>query len=690
MNTKLISRKALLLLTLFAVKLSFAQRSLKFENGGGPTGSGPSTNDQTITFYNGNAGVYNPTTKVTYKLSNQQYTTVEGASLPGLVFGTTVNGATNGNAPVANALYPLMNSISNSQNMHYATGGATPAIDITNDYGVELMTIADALINSNGSNKIATNTKDIYYGDLTLTFSRPVNNPVIHFTGMGGFFQLNSNSGTLGFAAGFELTDPYTISRLAGNNFFRVTGKKIDNSAGTYNSTTGNTAPAASSGSIRVNGNNITTLTFKVYLSGDGQGTVWSSTSKFNGDALLVGVSLTTYDISGNVFNDANGMSDNTVNGPGTNAGGLNAVLIDPATGNVLAVAPVNANGSYSFTNVLSAGYAIAITKDPVTAGDRFAGVVLPEGWTATGENLGTDAGNDGNADGILTNVQLNSNVTNANFGIEQMPVSDNKEQTISTPSGGTIPQGTLTTAVSGHDAEDGALGNANPIVITELPTNGTLYYNNSPVTAGQTIDQFDPSLLSFTNLQGGTTETAFKYSFVDAAGKQSSTPGIYTVKWDTALPVMFGPVTAYWLNGQLIVNWSTLMEQQNDHFEIEGSIDGVHFTSLGSVASKAPNGNSTAELQYNFSRSMAGAASMAGITFLLAGLLFLPQYRRNRFVGAATLLLITGTVITSCSKNTKSIADRNSALYIRVVQVDKDGATNASKTIKVTGISGN
>lgn len=684
MNTKLILPKIAFLLLLFAVQPSFAQRSLKFENGGGPSGKGPTTDDQAITFYNGNAGVYSPTTKVTYRLSNQQYTTVEGANIPGMVFGTTVNGAGNGNAPVANALYPLMNSISNSQSTHYSIGGATPAIDITNDYSVEIMTVSDALINNNGTNKTATNTKDIYFGDLTLTFDRPVNNPIIHFTGMGGFFQLNGNSGTLGFAASFELTDTYTVSRLAGNNFFRVNGKKIDNSANTYNSTTSNTAPAASSGSIQVNGNNITTLTFKVYINGDGQGTAWSSTSKFNGDAILVSVSLTTYNISGNVFNDANGMNDNTVNGTGTNAEGMNAVLIDPVTGKIVAVVPVNADGTYSFTNVLGADYSIAVTKDAVTAGDPFPGVVLPEGWAATGENLGTGAGSDGTPDGILTSVHLDKNLTNANFGIEQMPASDNKEQTIPTPTTGTIPQGTITTPVSGNDAEDGTLGNANTIVITQLPTNGTLYYNNAPVTAGQSITQFDPALLSFTDLQGGTSETSFKYSFVDAAGKQSATPGTYTVKWSGVLPVVFGPVTAHWSNGQLIINWSTLMEQQNDHFEIEGSKDGMHFTRLGSVISKAANGNSTTELHYSFSRSLEGMASLAGITFLIAGFLFPPGSRRNPFIKAA-LFLTAAVVIASCSKNDKPLSEQDRALYIRVIQIDKDGARNTSKTVKVT-----
>ena len=35
-----------------------------------------------------------------------------------------------------------------------------------------------------------------------------------------------------------------------------------------------------------------------------------------------------SYEITGNVFDDGNGLLDNTVNGPGTNAGGINASTV--------------------------------------------------------------------------------------------------------------------------------------------------------------------------------------------------------------------------------------------------------------------------------------------------------------------------------------------------------------------------
>jgi|GEM_PF-2574971 len=181
------------LLLILSVNIIFAQKTLKFENGGGPGGNGPTTTNKVVTFYNGDAGVYSPQTTVTYSISNQQYTSIEGSSTtPGLVFGGNNNNS--GNAPTGIAHYMLMSGLGGSANTHYATNGATPAIAIANDYGIEIAGYSDALINANGSNKMATNTKNIYFADLTLTFNRAVNNPVIHLTGLGGF------SGSQGFS----------------------------------------------------------------------------------------------------------------------------------------------------------------------------------------------------------------------------------------------------------------------------------------------------------------------------------------------------------------------------------------------------------------------------------------------------------------------------------------------------------
>jgi hypothetical protein len=61
--------------------------------------------------------------------------------------------------------------------------------------------------------------------------------------------------------------------------------------------------------------------------------------------------------ISGTVYNDVNGMTDNTVNGTGVSSALLNVVLVNSGTNTVTAAMSVGAAGAYSFTGVSSAGF---------------------------------------------------------------------------------------------------------------------------------------------------------------------------------------------------------------------------------------------------------------------------------------------------------------------------------------------
>ncbi|MBO9592238.1 MAG: hypothetical protein J7599_04960 [Niabella sp.] len=685
MNKTPLVKPFLFAFTLLMFSWSFAQKSLKFENGGGPSGNGPTTTDKVVTFYNGDAGVYSPTTTVTYKLSNQQYPSIEGsATTPGLVFGGNISN--NNSTPGGIAHYNLMNSLGGSANSQYATNGATPAINIANDYAIEMAGFTDALINSNGSNKVATNTKGVYFADLTLTFNRPVTNPVIHLTGLGGTAAA-ANGNTQGIAMRLQLTNTgYTVSKLAGNFALSVSGTTIYNSSANYTGATNNSSPSGASGSVLITGANISSLTFRVAMDGDGGGNTWARTDRIAADGFLMAVSLTTYTISGTVFNDANGMTDNIVNGIGSDAGGLYVVVVD-ANNNVVTSAPVNSDGTYTLPGVMAGDYSVALSTTQPAAGSAFGGATLPDGWVATGEKLGSGTGSDGTADGILTGVSItNANISGASFGIEQPPTTDDVATTIQTPANGSIPQGTITTPPSGNDPEDGALGSGNTVVVTELPSNGTLLYNGNAVTAGQSIDNFDPKLLSFTDLQGGTTSTSFKYSMVDAAGKQSATPGTFKVSWDTPLLVTFGPVSVRVANGALVIDWSTVTEKNVDHFIVELSKDGKNFTGIGTVKSKAINGNSSERLEYRFSKGIDSAKSVAGfLSVVMMGIVLLAFSRRNRLLAAIIIVLGSGIITTSCNKHNTDAVEQQQKLFLRIVQIDKDGGKQVSKTIITT-----
>lgn len=49
------------------------------------------------------------------------------------------------------------------------------------------------------------------------------------------------------------------------------------------------------------------------------------------------------------------------------------------------------------------------------------------------------------------------------------------------------------------------------------------------------------------------------------------------------------------------LLTWSTATEENSDRFEIEESDDGINWTKIGEVKSKAPNGNSTTQLNYDY-----------------------------------------------------------------------------------------
>ncbi len=82
-----------------------------------------------------------------------------------------------------------------------------------------------------------------------------------------------------------------------------------------------------------------------------------------------------------------------------------------------------------------------------------------------------------------------------------------------------------------------------------------------------------------------------------------SPTTGLSMWEWfltyqkSPSLPVTFSSL--YIFKG--FIYWSTATESNNSYFEVERSEDGEHFTPIGRVATQAPNGNSSLNLDYKF-----------------------------------------------------------------------------------------
>lgn len=233
--------------------------------------------------------------------------------------------------------------------------------------------------------------------------------------------------------------------------------------------------------------------------------------------------------LSGTVFDDANGSKTQNGSEPGINAGGLYVNLLD-SNNKVVVWAAVNTNGTYDFPAVSpNAIYTLQLNQTGGTVGQAPPTVTLPAGWVTTGEN--SNGTPDATADSQLTAVVGTTDVTGQNFGIEQLPSSDDKSAASQLNPGGTVE--VQAPALSGSDPEDGTLGTGDTFVIKSLPTNGMLYYNGSPVTLNQVITSYDPTKLTVDPNDGAVT-VVFTYAAVDTAGKEDPTPATVTMPFGT------------------------------------------------------------------------------------------------------------------------------------------------------------
>ncbi len=334
-----------------------------------------------------------------------------------------------------------------------------------------------------------------------------------------------------------------------------------------------------------------------------------------------------TIPVCGTVYNDANGLSDNMVNGTGGTGGStLYAILYDETTNEVVDVVTVNADGTYALGAIKDNDASIFISTAPATIGQTSLPVVtLPAGWVNTGEvnciAAATCIGSDGTPDGVLTLGIVNYSITAANFGINSNPETDIilHELTFEPAEGSDLVlDGITAPLMSGSDLEDGdysgntgTIQNPQGVVITSLPTNGELWYfgfgapvvvDASDITDGTLFD--DPSMFAIVFSGTGYTSVSFGYAYVDAAGSQDPSPATYTVDWGEVLPVSMLQFDAVAKNNEVLLTWATASEVNNKGFEIERSATGNSWSSIGFVIAATADGNSTSVQNYSFTDS--------------------------------------------------------------------------------------
>lgn len=522
---------------------------------------------------------------------------------------------------------------------------ATGPLGNDGNYGFALFNTVEPLYDANLA-------KDGRYefGELVIRFNRPVVNPVIHLAGMGGSYSfqpilpVNAPRQISYFTTELELqTLGLTSTLRAGNSNINLSGNNILNSSTTPNAgcyedgstTNGFSNYGAASGSVRINGT-VTELVYKVFVRGAAasnfnfskvQADITSaSRDPFNGDLYYLSISLDkpTQQISGNIFVDRDGLTDNNINKSAgvnnlkTNLGGsLFANLLNTA-GQVVASIPVSNDGVFLFDNVPVGTYSVQLTTNASSGTYASPAVapatVLPTGWANTGEFVGNVAGNDGTVNGTSSNVVVGSEdiKVEVNFGIERLPESNSYVTFITRPQlnsvitlNGTMP------VLSGSDPEDqpvpGSLSGKS-LRIDTLPNNATLLYAGATVFQGQVIPNYDPALLQvkFTNPGAGLTGIVlFNYSYIDAAGLADPTPATYTIRWPDIgiLPIVLSDFTGVKNNCNADLNWKTSSELDSDKFEVEFSTTtNTTFKAIGTIGA---SGNSTITKNYQFNYFM-------------------------------------------------------------------------------------
>ncbi len=297
-------------------------------------------------------------------------------------------------------------------------------------------------------------------------------------------------------------------------------------------------------------------------------------------------LTLTCINISGTVWDDADnsaaGSFTNIKTGAetGANAGGLYAILVDPLTGNVLASAAVNADGTWSIAGcpANATGMEVVISATAGVIGNPAPAGAIPASWIATSPL----------ARSFNT---LTTDIAGIDFGIEKGPDSDSEYYSIPAPvlnsymvlngSGAYNSPGPL----SGSDYEDGIMGTGKKLVITQVPANAGLYYNGVLLTNNTTIPAYDPTLLKVRYTQVNIVSLIFQYAFVDAAGKQDPTPATYTINWVVILTANITSFTGRPAGNAVILDWTAVNQEAGVSYVIERSPDGNGFKDIGSTA---------------------------------------------------------------------------------------------------------
>jgi hypothetical protein len=148
-------------------------------------------------------------------------------------------------------------------------------------------------------------------------------------------------------------------------------------------------------------------------------------------------------------------------------------------------------------------------------------------------------------------------------------------------------------------------------------------------------------------------------------------------------LAANFGDLNAEVKNGKLDVDWTTLSEKNVNFFLVQVSDDGKTFHTISKIATKAEKDISNVAINYTLLIDTENVAFSIAVIFCVAGLGFIRKETVKK-VSILSMLFILTVFATGCiKKENVSVVSGGKDIYVRVVEVDKDGANTYSKIVK-------
>lgn len=210
-----------------------------------------------------------------------------------------------------------------------------------------------------------------------------------------------------------------------------------------------------------------------------------TATSNFTTDNQTIDAGvIKNIGISGNVYNDANGMTDNLVNGTALSTVSSAPLYVNLYTSaNVFVSSVAVTGGAYSFSNLAGNTSYKAVVSTVMGVAGSTPSSVLPELWISTGEIIGTGTGSDNIADGINLVSLTDVSVTDVKFALEAIPAPIAKVLPVATNPGGTVNVTIPDSSFRGTDP-DGSVSSVRisgfPYNVTSIRIKDTTYYANS------------------------------------------------------------------------------------------------------------------------------------------------------------------------------------------------------------------